>query len=84
MNTNHNELVAELKLSCILLEDKQTIRFDITPNNEYQNPDVVIATLEMFYNWSSYISQNSELEIIKGARLNKDKLQFVVDINKTR
>lgn len=64
--SENEELICILRLDCLLL-DKETIKFKIYPIDEYQNEAVVESTLEMFYAWSEYVYENSNL--IRGGRL---------------
>ncbi len=70
------ELICELNLDCLLV-DQECIKFRVYPTDGYQNDQVVEATLEMFYAWSKYVYENSD--IIRGGRLaNKDLLEIKI------
>jgi len=74
-DTENEELICILRLDCLLL-DKKTIKFKAYPIDDYQNETVVMSTLEMFYAWSEYVYENSDL--IRGGRIDPDNLAFEV------
>ena len=75
-DTQNEELICILRLDCLLL-NKEMIKFKIYPIDDYQNEQVVTSTLEMFYSWSKFVYENTDM--IEGGRLT-DKNLFEVKI----
>jgi len=72
-----DELIAILRLDCILT-NKSEIKFRIYASDHYQNDIVVKSTLEMFYSWSQYCYENTD--IVKGGLLSPNSDIFEMKI----
>lgn len=75
------ELVTTLKLQCFLLSDNKTIKFVVTPIDEYQHRMSIDATLNLFYGWSEFFFDDPKSHSrIRGGSYDREKQTFSVQI----